>query len=144
MEDLEQRLQNWGRAHRESNGNGGYCASWARLADALANGSQQGCFSDVDLKDAAIVQRAICRMPVVMDRRLLQLWYVRQAPDYVICRQARIRLRPASLLHAEMNRARHQIRLALEKLAEKGVVNRESVAYTQPDNLIPALSEFSA
>lgn len=141
---LEERLENWAAANRASGVQPGYCASWARLADIVANGVQSLPCREYDEQDAERVSRAWCRLGVI-HRRLLKLLYVTNLPVPIICRRLSIRQRPMSVFDLELARAKHMIRQHLSNIDAAMVVNRAKSPYTVDDNLIPEdVSETAA
>lgn len=135
--DLERRLENWARANRLGATTPGYCAPWARLADAIANGIQQAGTDEVDEADAAVVEKAWRRLQP-SHKTLLKLSYVANMPPWVICRRLGIRQRPTSLFDLELARAKHMLRQYLHVVDEEEATRRVSRRYTPSDNLIPA------
>lgn len=135
--DLERRLENWARANRLGTGRPGYCAPWAKLADAIANGGQGGGLSDVDEADAAAVEMAWRRLQS-HHKQLLKLSYVTNMPPWIVCRRLGIKQRPTSVFDLEMARAKHMLRQHLQVVDEDTIARRSVRRYTPPDNLIPA------
>jgi hypothetical protein len=141
--NLEERLENWGKANRVGGGRPGYCAPWARLADICANGAHASDVVVVDERDAELVTMAWRRL-IIHHQQLLKLSYITNMPPWIVCRKLGIRQRPHSVFDLEMASAKRALRRQLERLDEEAIALRERLAYTRRNNLIPAIAETAA
>ncbi|UXC34793.1 hypothetical protein [Cupriavidus gilardii] len=141
--NLEERLENWGKANRVGSGRPGYCAPWARLADICANGVHGPELVVVDERDADLVTMAWRRL-IVHHQQLLKLSYITNMPPWVVCRKLGIRQRPHTVFDLEMASAKRALRMQLQRIDEDAIARRERLAYTRPNNLIPAIAETAA
>lgn len=86
---IEERLENWGRVVRDPRWQPQHCASWAKLATALALRDDTGAPQQIILRDVAdgwLVERAWQAINDPLAKRLLQFHYVNRLSAELVCR----------------------------------------------------------
>lgn len=73
---------------------------------------------DVDDKDAALLESAICTLPI-QQLQLLCLCFVRNAPSYIVCRKLKIPQRPASEFVERFRAAQEAIEVIVDNVGNR-------------------------
>lgn len=132
--EIERRLDNWGRANRVCRAGAQYCATWAKMADAL-EGRRALALKSYDEADAERVTLAWRRLSLE-NRDLLKRFYVLNEPPWVLARRAGFRIRNFWLAMADIT-----MELA-DLLAEdaENLQRAETGVYTPQNSSQPAIT----
>lgn len=133
---IEKRLENWARAQRNgAGGDGGRDSLVASIYFPTVPGRTVD--ATIDLEDASRVEAAV-RKIMSLDRKVLQMHFVWNAPPPVICRKLGLKVRPTSvfdlaLVHAKRAVEEKLVTPAPRYLSMQSVIDRmkEGIAETK-------------
>ncbi|NTZ84377.1 hypothetical protein FCJ61_15570 [Burkholderia metallica] len=104
---IEKRLENWARAQRNgAGGDGGRDSLVATIYFPTVPGRTVD--ATIDLEDASRVEVAVRKL-MPLDRKVLQMHFVWNAPPAVICRKLGLKVRPTSVFDLALVHAKRAV-----------------------------------